>query len=141
MDRWLSRNCYQLPPKSRYKGSADHAPLSANDRMMKEWLDIIGHSESAKPGESSARRLSSISQPLGFADGSMAVKKPLTSTSKEPPQAPSPARAPLSVNDELIKMWLDTIHHPETPQATSAKLEESSATRLLSSSQSTSGKP
>ena len=110
-------------PLSISKGSSqvpnpDRAPLTANNGMMKEWLDPNSHPES------SATRLLSSSQPPVLADGSMAVKKPLLSTSKGPSQVPSPDRAPLTANNGMMKEWLDLNSYPE-----------SSATRPLSSSQ------
>ncbi|KAI0276429.1 hypothetical protein BGY98DRAFT_704018 [Russula aff. rugulosa BPL654] len=123
--------------------SPDRAPLNIGDESNKMWANLIGQPEghfSPEQDALSATRPPSISQMSGPSDGTMTVKKLKRpsiskglSISKRPSKVSRPDRAPLSADDShgLMKMWLNTIDHSE-----SAKLEESSAVRPLSSSAS-----
>ena len=95
--------------------SSDSAPLSADDGMMKMWLDIINDDKSLSSPKRvkklSTKRPSLSSQPPGPADGSIAVGKPLPSISKEPSLVSSSGGAP--TDDGLMKMWLSIIGQPE----------------------------
>ena len=88
------------------------------DELDELLYELFGDPEShllAKPEESSATRPSSSSQPSGLADGPMDVEQPLPSIPEEPSsQVSSPDRAPLRPGDGLMKMWLNTIGHPES---------------------------
>jgi hypothetical protein len=102
------------------------------DELDELWIKLFGHSEShfsPKPEE-----LPTTHSPLTLpksepANGPIDVEQPLPSIPEEPPQVPSPDRAPPSLGDERNKMWRDPIesHFP-------VKQEESSAARPSSSS-------
>ncbi|KAI0276427.1 hypothetical protein BGY98DRAFT_1168445 [Russula aff. rugulosa BPL654] len=63
--------------------------------------------------QSSLTRPLSSSPPSGLAAVPTDVHEPPTSIPNEPPQVPSPDRAPLNVGDELNKMWANLIGQPE----------------------------
>jgi hypothetical protein len=108
----------QFPVHSQVDASPSLGP-----EWNKIWHDLIQRLSASKPGESSAARPSSISQPSGSAGVLMDVEKQLLSSSEGPSQVSIPDHAPLRADDELMKMWLDITK--------SAKPEESSAARTL----------
>ena len=99
--------------------SKEPLPVSSPDRappdhgMMKMWLDIIGHPEGhsfKNPDESSATPPSSSPQLSGPDYGSMAVKDPLPSVSKETSQESSSGRAP---TDDVLIGHPDSLSSPK----------------------------
>ena len=119
-----------LPSVPKEPSPVSSPGLELDQLMLKHFSDPEDHF--AKPGELSAARPSSSSQPSGPADGWTNVRQPLPSIPKEPSPASSPDHASPSPDDELNELWLEFFGHPESHFF--AKPEESSAARPSSSS-------
>jgi hypothetical protein len=112
----LKQPLASIPEEPSPVSSPDRTPPNPDDAMNELWLTLFGHPEShffAEPEQSSVTRPLSSSQPSGLADGPTDVHQPLPSIPNEPPQVPSPDRAPLNIGDESNMMWANLIGQPE----------------------------